>query len=66
MAAGTPEVVQSLQQAGGHLRFVPPKTGDPPRTVPLPDFCLNAVKEHAERWPPRTTPDYRVGHTMSP
>jgi hypothetical protein len=41
--------VQTLQQAGGHLRFVPPKTEDPSRTVPLPDFCLNALKEHAER-----------------
>lgn len=49
MAAGTLEVVQTLQQAGRHLRFVPPKTEDPSRTVPLPDVCLNAVKEHAER-----------------
>jgi len=28
---------------------VPPKTEDSSRTVPLPDFCLNALKEHAER-----------------
>jgi hypothetical protein len=26
-----------------------PKTEDSSRTVPLPDFCLNALKEHAER-----------------
>lgn len=49
MVVGTLEVVQTFQQVGGHLRFVPPKTEDPSRTVPLPDICLNAVKEHAER-----------------
>jgi hypothetical protein len=49
MAAGTFEVVQTLQRVGGQLRFVPPKTEDPSRTVPLPDFCLDAVKEHTER-----------------
>ena len=49
MAAGTLEVVQTLQRVGGQLRFLPPKTEDSPRTVPLPDFCLQAPKEHAER-----------------
>ena len=49
MAAGTLEVVQTLQRVGGQLRFLPPKTEDSPRTVPLPDFCLQALKEHAER-----------------
>ncbi|MGO8895232.1 MAG: hypothetical protein ACLQB1_36855 [Streptosporangiaceae bacterium] len=49
MAAGTLELVQTLQRVGGQLRFVPPKTEDSSRTVPLPDFCLNALKEHAER-----------------
>ena len=48
-AAGTLELVQTLQRVGGQLRFVPPKTEDSSRTVPLPDFCLNALKEHAER-----------------
>lgn len=49
MAAGTLQIVQTLQRAGGRLRFVPPKTEDSPRAVLLPDFCLNALKEHAER-----------------
>lgn len=49
MAAGTLEVVQTLQRVSGQLRFVPPKTEDSSRTVPLPDFCLNALKEDAER-----------------
>ncbi len=49
MAAGTLEVMQTLQRAGGQLRFLPPKTEDSPRTVPLPDFCLHPLKEHAER-----------------
>jgi hypothetical protein len=49
MAAGTLELVQTLQRIGGQLRFMPPKTEDSSRTVPLPDFCLNALKEHPER-----------------
>ena len=48
MAAGTLELVQT-PAVGGQLRFVPPKTEDSSRTVPLPHFCLNALKEHAER-----------------
>ena len=49
MAAGTLEVMQTLQRAGGQPPFLPPKTEDSPWTVPLPDFCLHALKEHAER-----------------
>src|ERR1700730_11804015 len=35
MAAGTLAVVQTFQQVGGYLRFMPPKTEDPSRTVPF-------------------------------
>ncbi len=40
------EVVQTLQRVGGELRFVPPKTDDSMRTVPLPDLCVTALCEH--------------------
>jgi integrase len=53
------EVVQTLQRVGGSLRFVPPKTEDSARTVPLPLVCVRALREHkkrqfaerAEAWP---------------
>ena len=38
------EVVQALQRVGGRLRFVHPKTGDSERTVPLPRFCVEALR----------------------
>jgi integrase len=55
----TLEVVQTLQRVGGALRFVPPKTEDSRRTVPLPPVCVEALREHrkrqfadrAEAWP---------------
>src|SRR5271166_6737186 len=48
MAPGTLELVQT--PAGRQTTPVrAPKTEDSSRTVPLPDFCLNALKEHAER-----------------
>jgi len=40
------EVVQTLQRIGGQLRFVGPKTEDSARTVPLPPFRVNALREH--------------------
>lgn len=40
------EVVQTLQRVGGQLRFVQPKTDDSARTVPLPKFCVRALREH--------------------
>ncbi len=43
------EVVQALQRVGGRLRFVQPKTGDSERTVPLPRFCVEALREHKKR-----------------
>lgn len=57
--SATLEVVQTLQRVGGALRFVPPKTADSKRTVPLPDLCVTALCEHkvkqdaerAEAWP---------------
>lgn len=52
------EIVQTLQRVGGALRFVPPKTEDSARTVPLPPVCVEALREHkqrqadrAEAWP---------------
>jgi integrase len=43
------EVVQTLQRVGGELRFVRPKTEDSERTVPLPEFCVTALREHRKR-----------------
>src|SRR5712691_648321 len=43
------EVVQTLQRVGGSLRFVRPKTEDSARTVPLPSFCVEALREHRKR-----------------
>lgn len=43
------EVVQTLQRVGGALRFVPPKTEDSARTVPLPPVCVQALREHKQR-----------------
>ncbi|MEU6745682.1 site-specific integrase [Spirillospora sp. NPDC046719] len=53
------EVVQTLQRVAGELRFVPPKTDDSTRTIPLPDLCVTALCEHrvkqnaerADAWP---------------
>jgi integrase len=47
--AGVLEVTQSLQRIGGELRFVRPKTDDSERTVPLPEICTKALKDHRER-----------------
>lgn len=57
--SATLEVVQTLQRVGGELRFVPPKTDDSERTIPLPELCITALCEHkirqaaerAEAWP---------------
>ncbi|GLZ15072.1 site-specific integrase [Actinomadura sp. NBRC 104425] len=57
--SATMEVVQTLQRVGGELRFVPPKTDDSERTIPLPELCITALCEHkvrqeaerAEAWP---------------
>jgi integrase len=43
------EVVYTLQRVGGELRFVPPKTEDSARTVPLPPFCVAALRDHRKR-----------------
>ena len=56
---GTLEVVQTLQRVGGALRFVRPKTEGSARTVPLPQLCIDALREHrrqqfaerADAWP---------------
>ncbi len=53
------EVRQALQRIGGELRFVPPKTADSVRTIPLPNLCVVALCEHrvmqdreaADAWP---------------
>src|SRR3569833_1957722 len=49
LEAGTLEVVHALQRVGGELCFVPPKTEDSERTIPLPDLCIEALKAHRER-----------------
>jgi integrase len=46
---GKLEVVQTLQRVGGALRLVPPKTEGSRRTVPLPDVCVEALREHKRR-----------------
>jgi integrase len=43
------EVVQTLQRVGGLLRLVPPKTEDSARTVPLPQICVDVLREHKKR-----------------
>ena len=43
------EVVQTLQRVGGALRFVPPKTEDSARSVPLPPVCVEALRGHQQR-----------------
>jgi integrase len=43
------EVVQTVQRIAGELRFVPPKTDESVRTVPLPDLCIAALCEHKVR-----------------
>jgi integrase len=47
--SGTLEVVQTLQRIEGALRFVRPKTDDSERTIPLPELCVQALKDHRER-----------------
>ncbi|WP_131740283.1 tyrosine-type recombinase/integrase [Actinomadura roseirufa] len=47
--SATLEVAQTLQRVGGALRFVPPKTDDSERTVPLPSVCITALCEHRAR-----------------
>ncbi|WP_046469412.1 tyrosine-type recombinase/integrase [Allosalinactinospora lopnorensis] len=49
LEAGRLEVVQTLQRVGGRLQLVPPKTDDSSRTVPLPDLCVEALREHRNR-----------------
>lgn len=43
------EVIQTLQRVAGSLRFVPPKTEDSARTIPLPPICVEALREHRKR-----------------
>jgi integrase len=43
------EIVQALQRVAGRLQFVQPKTQDSERTVPLPPFCVEALREHRKR-----------------
>ncbi len=47
--AGALEVVWNLQRVGGELRLVPPKTRHSLRTVPLPELCLAALREHRKQ-----------------
>lgn len=44
--SATLEVIQTLQRVGGALTFVPPKTDDSERTVPLPRICITALCDH--------------------
>jgi integrase len=46
---GKLEIVQTLQRVRGELRFVPPKTEDSERTIPLPEICVQTLKDHSER-----------------
>lgn len=39
----------TLQRVAGQLRFVPPKTDDSERTVPLPPICEEALRGHLRR-----------------
>jgi integrase len=78
LEAGTLEVVQTLQRIDGALRFVRPKTDDSERTIPLPDLCIEALREHRDRqaversdaWPDwqehRLVFPSRIGTPMEP
>ncbi|WP_372455658.1 site-specific integrase [Nonomuraea sediminis] len=46
---GTLEVVQTLQRVDGELGFARPKTENSEHTIPLPQLCLDALKEHHTR-----------------
>lgn len=46
---GKLEVVHTLQRVGGSLRLVAPKTEDSSRTVPLPEICVDALRQHLAR-----------------
>jgi integrase len=46
---GKLEIVQTLQRVGGALQLVPPKTEGSRRTVPLPQACVEALREHKRR-----------------
>jgi integrase len=47
--SGELEVRQTLQRVGRELRFQGPKTRHSRRTVPLPDLCLDVLREHKAR-----------------
>lgn len=49
LEAGTLEIAQALQRVRGELRFVRPKTRNSARTIPLPDVCRTALREHGKR-----------------
>jgi integrase len=49
LEGGKLEIVQALQRVRGELRFVPPKTDDSERTIPLPEICVQALEDHKER-----------------
>ena len=49
LETGDLEVVQTLQRVGGQLQAVPPKTRSSRRTVPLPEPCLVALRQHRRR-----------------
>jgi integrase len=49
LKTGQLEVVQTLQRVGGLLQAVPPKTRSSRRSVPLPEPCLVALRQHRMR-----------------
>ncbi len=49
LGAATLEVNQTLQRVNGALRFLPPKTENSKRTIPLPRVCVDALREHREQ-----------------
>lgn len=49
LAGGTLEVVWNLQRVEGEVRLVPPKTRHSLRTIPLPELCLDVLREHRKR-----------------
>ena len=46
---GTLRISRGLQRAGGELRELPTKTRRSRRTVPLPPFVVQALREHRDR-----------------
>ncbi|MBB5154027.1 site-specific integrase [Saccharopolyspora phatthalungensis] len=50
---GTLRVIRTVVEVGGHTSFKPfPKSSAGRRTVPLPSWLVEIIREHVRAWPP--------------